>query len=45
MDNRINVKESVQVTIKEVENYIENLPILLRQSNERLEISKPQMES
>ena len=43
-DNRINIKESVLVIVKEVETYIENLPILVRSSSERIEINRTQME-
>lgn len=43
-DNRINIKDSVLSIVKEVETYIENLPILVRQSSERIEMNRSQME-
>ena len=43
-DSRFTVKDQVSQTIKELDSYIEKLPLLIRQSSDRLEIQRPQMQ-
>eukprot|EP00347_Sterkiella_histriomuscorum_P021796 403332737 len=43
-DNRINIKDSVTQNVRDLEQYIENLPNLIRRCQEKLDLTKPQME-